>query len=488
MFSDAVTYLFMADFFSPWLAHSELAADFYREARFPPGFPVFMGLMGIGSTNIGAAHLLIAILTIAAVALSALWAYRLTRSPVAALACGLAMCFSPLMLVPAVEIGSEAPFIALSMAVLLATNRLEPRPASLRDLGPGLLALACVLTRDIGLALLPALALWSFRRRSRWGGMGVLLAAAAYAAWRLLRSAYAVEGEYLGDLSRILGPTELPQLLAAAGEGIVAVIRNGWLAGSTLTSNRWVEIAAALLLAFAVPSFVAGLRAARPDAVYAVFYAGVLSIWPYPDEAPRLVAPLLPVFLAMACHSVSSLQSMPRRGRLAATAALAVTILVLCAVEAPRTIRRIALSVPDEMEPYVASRTLFEAATASDAQRSAESRLRLALLSQTLATEFGRQDRICAIFSDFATLQSRRVVLRLPLPLASATPVSEWAVANCDYLLVGAFAAPGANVEAFYPVPRLTTPFETVMVTALDEPEGADANQGVVAAIVRLRK
>ncbi|MGD9689917.1 MAG: hypothetical protein AB7K52_09725 [Phycisphaerales bacterium] len=222
---------------------------------------------------------------------------------------------------------TDVVFFGLAAAAILAMERAASAPWSARPAWTGrggwlslgaALAVACVLTRTVGIALLPGLA-WAalggapglsagarFLSRRPFFGVGVLSVAAVSAgagAWVLTRTSYwaglrdEVQGLSLLEIAaRIAGfrLSDLGQTLLNVPESVVPAPARGVLIAAGL-------VGAALVL---VGLWNARARLA-PTHVVLLAYAAILLAWPFAD--PRFLLPVLPILGALVVESLRPL-------------------------------------------------------------------------------------------------------------------------------------------------------------------------------------
>src|SRR5690606_25866076 len=194
---DGVSYLVMAQVFSPWQPASAAVLDaFPREAFYPPLFPLILAATG-AAHDIALAYTVTALIQAACLPLVYLLAVRLLGARWSAVAATISVALLPSLWVHAKGILSEPLFSLLLLGVLLAlpSGRSEAdrgRPWLSGALLAVLLA-ALVLTRTAGLVLVAGYALWALARRERSVRERVMLAVPAaaavlaYTAWLVVR-------------------------------------------------------------------------------------------------------------------------------------------------------------------------------------------------------------------------------------------------------------------------------------------------------------
>jgi uncharacterized membrane protein YfbV (UPF0208 family) len=327
---DSVSYLVMAQVFSPWHAVSPAVADaFLREAFYPPLFSLLLAITG-AAHDFSLAHAINAVLVAAFLPLVYLLGVRWIGGRAAAVAAMLAVALLPSLWIHARAILSE-PLFGLLLLGLFWTLEAS-LPARRKRFLLSLILVALVLTRTAGLPLAVAFAAWALLRRGLprserlAEAMPGLLALVAYAAWALVRPAEAtdINAFAAGDRIREIAASAQPLSLLAAGTmRQLHAMGEAWTAALLLF---WVEgqparpLLAAVAGALALGGLVQRFAAGRADAWIAAAYLGLYLLWPFQDQMTRFLFPLVPVLMLYAFCFVQLLAR--RIGRPTASAAL----------------------------------------------------------------------------------------------------------------------------------------------------------------------
>ncbi len=304
---DSVSYLVMAQVFSPYGAASPaVAVAFAREAFYPPLFPLVLALAG-GAHDIAWAHALVALLLAAALPLAYRLGVRWLASRGAALAALACIAFAPSLWINSKGILSETLFCLLLVATFLELEK--ERNAVWK---PGALMTALALTRSAALPMIGMYALWAAARpgdlRARARAAAPALAAlASYGLWVLVQPAH-TEGDYasiLGEKGQALlgGAGSIGTALAGSLARQANAIAEGW-AGSLLV--YWVEgrslrfaLASAVGL-LALAGVALRMRRGKADGWMTAAYLATLLAWPFYDQMERFLFPLVPVLILYA--------------------------------------------------------------------------------------------------------------------------------------------------------------------------------------------
>ena len=336
---DSVSYLVMAQVFSPWQpASPAVAAAFAREAFYPPLFPLILALAG-AAHHVAWAHALTALLLAACLPFVYLLGVRWLESRAAAAAAVLCVAFLPSLWVNAKGILTEPLFCLLLMAtfwVLDCGERVRGRLAVI-----GLLMTALALTRTAALPMIAVYALWIVARRGSAPAAKlrelapVAAAIGAYGLWVLLRPA-ATEDNYariaLDHGGVFLGANSPLAAIAASILRQGNAMAEGWI-GSLLL--YWVEgrpfraVLAGAVGVLALAGVALRAREGKPDGWMIAGYLALLLAWPFYDQLGRFLFPVLPALLLYAFLAAARFAAALRRPRAVGAGALAILLLTL---------------------------------------------------------------------------------------------------------------------------------------------------------------
>ena len=312
LYDDSVSYLVMAQAFSPFGAASAAISAAAPNEKYPPLFPLVLALGG-GAHDWRIAHLWVAAAFAASVFFLGVHARNATASERIGWAAALVFAWMPGVWLNVKGILSEFPYMALTFATLACYERLRTRPATRADYaGLGALLAVVMLTRTIGVALVAAVAAaeaWRFARerdRARLANAAWALAIPIVAAalWYALRPKGG-EDAYLAFGSGVAQGTAqhgLGWALGIAGMNLPA-LADAWL---TALLIYWGEPwrPGFMIATFVGASGVIGTlwRAARgeADAFYVLAFVAILAAWPFPGQMYRLALPVMPLLVVHA--------------------------------------------------------------------------------------------------------------------------------------------------------------------------------------------
>lgn len=307
---DSVSYLVMAQVFSPWQpAVQPVAEAFVREAFYPPLFPLVLALAG-GAHDMAIAHAITALLLAACLPALYVLAERWLGSKWAAVAAIVVTALLPSLWIHVKGILSEPLFCLLLVATLITLE--AGKQDRKRTWTLAALMAAMVLTRTVGLVVVATYALWAMSRRDQpfsvraHALLPAFFAAFAYAAWVLMRPAETVD-----DYMRIV--FERGQAIFAADNPWMALgysflrqadsLAEAWVGALLLfwVEGRPLRVAlAGAVGALAVAGMALRLAAGKPDAWMTAAYLATFLIWPFYDQMTRFLSPVLPVLMLYA--------------------------------------------------------------------------------------------------------------------------------------------------------------------------------------------
>jgi len=344
LYDDSVSYLVMAQAFTPWHpADPPVLAAFPLE-KYPPFFPLMLALSG-SAYDWHFAHALVACSFAASVFLLGVHARNITASWPIGLAAALVFALMPGSWLNVKGVLSEFPYMALVFATLVVQERQRARPPAMASAALlGALLAAVLLTRTIGIALVAAVAIAEAARfaaardaaRLKAAALAIGMPIGAAALWYLLRPSGGEDAYVTSSAGMLTG---------AADRGL------GWFftwvrANASSLLDAWLN---ALLIFWGEPwkpgfLLACGLGAAglaatawrarqgEVDGLYCIAFLSILLAWPFPGQMYRLAFPVVPLIMALAFWGAASLLSRYRDAGTAArwTSWAAALPLVLC--------------------------------------------------------------------------------------------------------------------------------------------------------------
>jgi 4-amino-4-deoxy-L-arabinose transferase-like glycosyltransferase len=312
LFDDSVSYLVMAQAFSPFTTASAAVAAALPQEKYPPLFPLLLALGG-GAYEWRIAHLWVALAFAASVYFLGLHAGKATGSAALGWAAALVFAWMPGVWLNVKGILSEFPFMALTFATLAYYERLRARPATRRGyVGLGVLLAAVMLTRTIGIALVAAVAAaeaWRFvtareRDRLRLASWALAIPILAAGLWYALRPKGGEDAYVAFSTGMAQGAAEHGTDWALGIMGLnISALADAWLTAILIFwGEAWRPGFLIATLVGASGAIGTLWRAARgeADGLYVLAFIAILVAWPFPGQMYRLALPVLPLLVVHA--------------------------------------------------------------------------------------------------------------------------------------------------------------------------------------------
>jgi len=321
--SDGPSYLMMANHYAHGNSGDPVYSDYATYSRFPPLYPLLLAWSHAADNF----HLIHAVTTACLIlALGALYAWLLVQGLSPSESALLAFLFAliPGTWLAALTVQSEYLYLFWSLLALCLLTAQERSKNPHLLYAAGMAIAMAILTRSIGIALLPAFGLLLLRAPRRNAILALLIAALPVLTWSLLHRSRA---GYTDALAQIYSRDGLSTLKSQLVNELPA-LRQGFSGNFALQDSlRWLFDVLGLLCLGATL-----LRAIRtkPDAVYVVCNLAILLVWPYPEEAQRFLWVLVPLLIAQPILLATrpTTASYGSRGSQYLTAAAAAAILV----------------------------------------------------------------------------------------------------------------------------------------------------------------
>lgn len=465
---DDAVYLLSAQYFHGG-ANATLGQGFAASGPYPPLYPLTLALFG-GASSLLAAHLMTGAFVVLSAAVFLFWLRTSEVPPLPAVLYTLAVALAPGLEMQSLDILSEPLYLLLSLTALAAASKAQHSDQDGWVVASAAATALALLTRSAGLALLLAFMIWLLRcrpRRQWWLG---LAAAAPFLWW----AAWHRGGGYLTQIHLH------HHWLEAFGQDLGRTLRVWALAWPADVTGPLFKPPFVIVSAGVAALGLIGLIRRLPafDALYGLLYLGLILIWPFPAEAPRLLLMVLPVLLFGVAHSFNGTGAAGPLVRLTA-------ILALLLVTLPQTafnLVRLNAPVPPQLAPYKHFSGWYD----PNPVRAQQSLLWTAALTQVLESlpeSIPRDDCILSIKPSLTALYSHR--LSYAPPAGSEPDSTFWSLLRsrgCHYDLVIAASSP-TFPGTFYPLKRLLPVFKDRLVV-VQTAQWASAPKAPVAAIL----
>jgi hypothetical protein len=469
-FSDSIDYLFMADFYRA-LAHGgdlEAARAHYGATRFPPLFPLLLGLAGGGTRHLHTAAIVSN--AIAVLAVLAVWCWvraeRRDAVPAALVACALVL-FPWHFLLNLTPVSEPLGILLCATAfALLARAPVEPARLLAAALVIGLAPLA----RTALLPLCIAFPLWlALRPETRWrqAWLPVLVAWLPFALWTLYRRSLGAE-QYTSHLSAgqfAAAGMSWPSVLWQQPLRLLEASMYGW---GMPDEPAWMFAASLLFAGLALAGCLLRLRRNRLDAWFVAGYLALVLIWPFPAEHTRFVVAVFPFLLVGAYTACESACARFRRpASWLPPAILGGLVLLLSAPAWIRYAHRAALPVPDELLGEKREPSFFLLPTDREALAVMEINGRSRFLLQDADARLPASACLYASPPQLARLYARRRTIAYPAGLDADTGAARRRLAECDYFFVGGLKSRAYGIAPGYPERSLQGWTEPLLVSRM---------------------
>lgn len=348
LMGDGMIYVSTARYYAPYWPTHPIDEAWATLTQFPPVYALVLAAAG-GAADLRLAHGITTLCLLGAFVSCYGWLLTLGLSRLRASAATALLGLAPGIFLQSFHLYPEGLYVSLSFAALIGLVRGEQTSrASWFWASSAAIAIAIV-TRTVGVTLLPALLVALVRSRpARWPGM-LVLAVAPAVAWNLAHDPPFSYTDALRDVY--------------VGAGPEAILRSVWVSTESaalgllhnLSQNPSLAWFAVLLAV--VTAGVAARRFLqwRPDAWYLAAYLATLAIWPYPVEGPRLTWVVVPIVLGYLLWAGAqlALRVTSRLGRAGPVVGwlpvIAVALMVLpeFALLSARAVHPLALANPD---------------------------------------------------------------------------------------------------------------------------------------------
>ncbi len=295
---DSATYLIMADVLSPFADIPESFLSSFEYFYLPPGFAFVLAALGGG---IRTGHLLVLMELL--LALYVLYRYfsRITDPGTALLTLAIFISL-PGLWIEMLKIMPENQYILLSAVILLLFSHTRQDAYCHKQLSLIFLMMATlIMTRTIGITLLPALILWYLvKNRSALIRIDFYVASLwlviPLAGWYLFKPE--IQHSYFSDLIRTQNDSSLFLYFVERISNNCVAIYKAWLQNIILFSENQNIERILICIIFGISFFIGWYKNKYEiHNLYLMFYLFLLLIWPYPNEMERFLYPAMPFMI-----------------------------------------------------------------------------------------------------------------------------------------------------------------------------------------------
>lgn len=486
-FSDSIEYIILA----PQLRGLFDGGDhtLLMHTRLPAGFSAWLALAGADVAHAARAHWMSWLAFAWALVAFASWLGHEVRGRAAIVVTALTIALPGFLLI-ALNPVSESLFAALIATALLGAVRRTPSPADSGLRFAGALAAALLpLVRTAGLPLTLAYAAWQWHTaqsprglRAMASALAILLPGLIWHGWRAtlpIRGAYSSSfeiaqlrerfgsiGEFVqiqilaipDALTRLLDPEPGAVAWAIASVGLILGAIGWWRRWRTRKLDAWL----------------------LPPAL------GILQIWPWPNEYPRMLWPVLPLLAVSVWEGVIVLRERwPQAARVGAPLFALLLAMCVLAAWAPLAVR-MTLPVPVADRPFQRQAAYLLADTPQQAARIAAAASALNRAVRALPDHIARGECVYAIAAEAVWLGSGgRVVARhFDQRIDPAAPLPPQ-LPGCRFVLAAQLTSPQfPQLPSLFPL-AVAEPWADVVLRA---DFAAGAQRQTAAVLLRQRE
>lgn len=308
---DSGTYMIMAGNLSPYYDPPLSHQQSFHYHHLPPGFPLLVALLGIDG-NIPAIHALI-ILTIFATAYICILLFRVSDDDTSNAWPALILVLIPGLWIESLKLSAEHQYMFLSLLALYLLRKNVQSNWSLVFIA--IIIGLTFLTRTIGITLLPVFIIYLLKGRNhrhiRAIPSYVAISLTPLLIWSIAKPD--IQHSYFRDMLNIYSSKN--SIFDIPVTNLNAII-NAWFENIGLySSNLPSWHAVIIIIAGALALYGIILRIRESENLYLLGYASVLVIWPYPEDMPRFVYPVLPLLLLSIFHAIKHISIFFQAGK-----------------------------------------------------------------------------------------------------------------------------------------------------------------------------
>jgi len=471
---DSAVYLLSANHFLPFAAPNAAAHFFAVTSPYPPLYPILLAILG-GAGSLTIAHEITAMCLLAGLVALFYWLrFEQLDTPVSLSVVAL-IALTPGVYMQALYLHSEMLFFAFTVSAIAALAKFELVPSRRMMLVAAAFAAAATLTRTIGIAMVAASLVWIIvnTKRDRW--LAGAVAVTPLLAWTIFSPKVEPRVGYLEIFSQKLAQNLDVGLMAMVSQQ-ATMLADGWRVN--LVGEGDNAMGATIVGVIWVVALVWRLRSGRVDAYFALFYLGVLLLWPFPAERVRFMMPLVPIALAQMVLSAAQLK-FSYSGRAMHAAPLAIVLVAVTGLpNLAMVYSHFTEQVPPGMESFRHSPIWYEAATSEQRIESLFTERRFVQGIRDMGAMVPKEECVFGIKPALVGLFAGRISHRTPLPQAGIADLGQ-----CNFVYMVPFASPTYH-EAFYPLHSWQGRIQLVKQFSL-EPENPDSPAVGVLGIVK---
>ncbi len=470
--SDAAVYVLLADFYSPYRAHSISFVDhLFEHYPFPPLYPWVLGMLGGGTAIPSVNYAIGSCLLAASSMLIFMWIRAQGGDVFQASAVPILVALTPSAMFVAMGVYSEPLYLLLSFAGFNTLTHAQP---GIRWYGSAALFGLSALARSVGVfAIACFIAYWLIKTRGRRYRGAPFIAVALPACWSVLKW---VRDWHVSYIDSIMGDGPLAALGNIAEQTPVNLeaIWFHFVRTFDLLGSPYVATTLVILMVPATFAFLRRLRAGEMDALYVGVYVLVLASWPYPNHMQRFLLMILPFFIIYTLWGTVELQRLSASKLVRQLSRWGAVVLFAC-ITVPSTLF-ITVQIHQYADSPHAHKTKSPEWYGHDSQAESlaaiDYRDRMLAAITTIKPQVPEDACVTSTISEVVQLHARRKSLRPPLADADLDALVQH-VSTCPYvLMVKTFAFP-PSYTFYYPLNELKAHLRLIHSITMD-PEHMD--------------
>jgi hypothetical protein len=465
---DSATYLIMANYFSPFTETPESLIRAYQNVFLPPGFPIVLAFFG-GAESIYISHVIVISEVLLAIAIC-YFLFKKTLGPGIAIYPLLIFITLPGMWIELLKIMSENQYMLLTFGFLCFVEFRKNNPLSkaANSFITGLFLSFILLTRDIGYSMLIAYLIWLMHSEKT----AVIKKDFIYLVVGLVIPLVLWTGvkpdsmhSYADDFLLFQqSSSPIVTLFTTITDNIYA-LHQAWLTNLvlfTLDNDITREIIIFISLLLVLAGWVGRIK--KLDGLYVLIYVAVLLLWPYTSEMNRFIYPIMPLLLMYFLLGIKTIRVINNSRYLIPVISI-VFILLITTPALFFIAKRHQLGSDIYHEDVTNIIELYKNPSVYDAFRTALIWNHTHASMKTLATYFGKNDRILAVKPTFFTYLTG--IYAEKLPRDSGYKFDEWISTvkstGATHLFVSTVTIP-ANPNGTKIISKLSYYAEEVMI------------------------
>lgn len=471
-FSDDAMYLLQAELYSPWQKNESPVIDLIRkESRFPPLYPIILGLLGADSYHIVLAAQISCGILLLSIFIFGVWIWSESKQVLATGLITILFSLLPCTLIMSQGLWSEFLFMFLIYAAFLCSD--SKIDANQKWFFTALLIALSTLTRSIGISIAAAFILLIFIKRTKNKLILIATVISPFLLWTILRNIAQDYPSYFDDLSGLLSDISLSQVYDILLTRL-SILADSWIWLFSIFDTYYInhdliKLITLILFIFTLSGFLIRLKKLKLDALSIPLYMIIVMIWPYQNVffVSRFLYPLLPAFLFYMWIGIQFLSRNKRIHNIILTF-WTLSLILIAYPSSGQFIERGYKQVSDELKPYRRDRHWLLASDNKSAQLTLSFNKRLIDTLQELTHYIAKNECIYAYQAPIIILYTHRITSIFP-PYTDSSEEFEQQTKACNLFLSMNITDLNNLYPPFYPIQHLMDDKKYEIKTFYDE-------------------